>query len=186
MGNNEMIEVRFTDSARDKIGEELRRHKHDLKTKPGFETAGWLWASQDCAWWGGLEIVEASGPGPDAVRGYGEITLGRGYLHDLDELFRRDGLELVGNWHVHPNQNDDQPSTVDDNCIREILALRKEWDCRTQRALMIIYNPPYLRGDPWKCTPWAFHLETGLLGEPVPKPEPTILIGKGESYERIR
>ena len=45
--------------------------------------------------------MEASGPGPDVTRSYGELSLGRGYMHDLDELFRRDGLELVGNWHVH-------------------------------------------------------------------------------------
>jgi hypothetical protein len=180
-----MIEVRLADTAREKIGEELRRSERDLKTKPGFETGGWLWGRQDCPWWGGLEILEASGPGPDAIHGYDSLTLGRGYLHDLDELFRRDGLELVGNWHVH-GSGDDQPSSVDMDCIAEILALRKDWDCRTQRALMLIFNPPYLRGDPWKATPWAFHLGTGLLGEPVPKPEPTILIGEGESREWIR
>jgi hypothetical protein len=63
-----------------------------------------------------------------------------------------------------------------------MLALRKEWDARTQRALMIIYNPPYLRGDSWKATPWVFNWGTSVSGERMLKPEPTILVGKGESY----
>jgi hypothetical protein len=49
-----MIEVTLASTAREKVGEELRRHEHNFKTKPGFETGGWLWGRQGCGWWGGL------------------------------------------------------------------------------------------------------------------------------------
>jgi hypothetical protein len=39
-------------------------------------------------------ILEATGPGPDDICTFGEVTFMKGHLHDLDEMFRRDGLEL--------------------------------------------------------------------------------------------
>jgi hypothetical protein len=127
--------------------------------KDGGETGGWLWSPQGVGWWGddGIDVQEASGPGPDAVYGYGSLTLGAGYLHDLDELFRRERLELCGGWHTHPNGND-QPSSVDfDERISTVLDLRKAWGSRTQRALEIIFTPPLWRGDGWKAHPRVFY-----------------------------
>lgn len=60
------------------------------------ETGGWLWSPQGAAWWGdGVDVQEASGPGLDATKAYGALTLSTDYLIDLDALFRRDGLELL-------------------------------------------------------------------------------------------
>jgi hypothetical protein len=102
----------------------------------------------------------------------------------LDELFRRDGLELVGNWHVQPS-GDDQPSTADDGCIREILEYREKWECRTQRALMLIFNPPRYHADNWKATSWVFHWGTYVTGDPRPEPEPSLLVGEALSSEGV-
>jgi hypothetical protein len=149
--------------------------------KKGGETGGWLWSPQGEGWWGfdGIDVQEASGPGPDAVYGYRELTLGTGYMHDLDELFRREGLELCGGWHCHPSGND-APSSVDMERIGKVLELRSLWGSRTRRALEIVFTPPAYRGGAWKPHPWVFYDGESRIGKvPGPQPEAAIVVRGG-------
>jgi hypothetical protein len=171
-----MIEVRIGHSAQAFIDAEIERARREIER--GIETGGWLWSRQGVGWWGGLEVVEASGPGPDDIRGWHEMTLQRGYMHDLDELYRRDGLELCGGWHVQPS-GDTTPSSVDEDRIATVLALRADWGCRSVRALELVYAPNYPNGGRgFDVEPWVFYSGTSITGRAMPKPEPTVLVGK--------
>jgi hypothetical protein len=144
---------------------------------------GWLWSERGSAWWGGLEVVEASGPGPDDICAFEHVTFMRGHLHDLAEMFRRDGLELCGGWHVHPS-GDTMPSTIDEDRISTVLKLRADWGCRTQRVLELIYTPinPSRGGKArpsggFTVEPWVFFMgESIATKQPMLKPEPAVLV----------
>jgi hypothetical protein len=175
-----MFEVSIGENAQEVIHGELKRNERTIQG--GREVGGWLWSEQGSAWWGGLEVVEASGPGPDDLCTFEQITFMRGHLHDLDEMFRREGLELCGGWHVHP-RGDTMPSTIDlDDRISTVLKLREDWGCRTQRAIELIYGPNNPAS--WHARPsggftvesWVFHQGTSRLGTPMPKPEPSIVV----------
>jgi hypothetical protein len=68
-----MIEVTISERAQHVIHEELDRARRDIEH--GVETGGWLWTERGVPWWGGLKVVEASGPGPDDVRGWNTMAL---------------------------------------------------------------------------------------------------------------
>ena len=151
-----VYQVRLQPKALETIEEELAFTDWD-STEGSVETGGWLWSPQGAGWWGpdGIDVQEASGPGPTAEKGYDELTLQSRYMLDLDELFRRDGLELCGGFHVHPS-GDSTPSELDLNRIGYVLDLRAGWKSRTQRALEIIFTRrPYGRG--WEAWPWVFY-----------------------------
>jgi proteasome lid subunit RPN8/RPN11 len=177
-----VIEISIGPKAQYVIEDELKRAERNIQR--GREVGGWLWSRQDSAWWGGLEIVEAAGPGPDDIYTFAEVTFMKGHLHDLDEMFRRDGLELCGGWHVHPS-GDTMPSSIDEGRIATVLKLREDWDCRTQRAVELIYAPNnpcngYGHVHPsggFTVEPWAFCMGEGrFTGRPMPQPVPAVLV----------
>jgi hypothetical protein len=145
------------------------------------ETGGWLWSAQDSNWWiDGLEVVEASGPGADAVKSYDELTLPYGHLRDLDLLFRSEGLEICGGWHLHPGR-DDQPSEKDLPRIEKVLELRSIWDARTPRALEVIVTRRS-DGRGLTATPWIFRHGSGGITDGIgPWPEAAYLTIEGET-----
>ena len=144
------------------------------------ECGGWLWSAQDSNWFiDGLEVVEASGPGPGAVKTYDTMVLPTDYLLEMDELFRRDGLELCGRWHIH-HGGSDQPSEADLNSFGQIIGTRAIWGARTPRALELILTRPSCH-EPWIATPWILRRGSGgILGSPGVWPEAAVLISKGE------
>jgi proteasome lid subunit RPN8/RPN11 len=147
------------------IESELR--KCEALLRQGYETGGWLWAQQGQGWWRteGLVIDFASGPGDkaerqlfqerDGDRDYhvSELTMDTASLEEVDAVFRREGCEVVGMWHTHPN-GDDQPSEHDLKRVDGVLARREEWGCRTPRALELILTPG--QGESWNPHPWIF------------------------------
>lgn len=149
------------------------------------ETGGWLWSPKGAGWWGmdGIDVHEASGPGPDAEKAYGELTLQDSeYLRDLNEMFTRDDLELAGGWHVH-HGGDPQPSSVDldpTGRISWVLDYRARLKCRTQRALeIVVCRSPGSASWDWTPHPYVFYRGAGptsLRTEGI-WPEPTILKG---------
>jgi hypothetical protein len=148
--------VDLTPTARAQIVGELQESAYDLKR--GHETGGWLFGPADAGWWGGIEVLEATGPGERSVRGYGEMTLDRGYVHDLCELYRRESLELIGGWHIHVD-TPSIPSSVDLDRIGMVLDYRAKFECRTQRALEIICASE--DGKTWTPEPWVFYRGPG-------------------------
>jgi hypothetical protein len=147
--------VTLQPSAVKTIEEELAFTAWD-STEGFVETGGWLWSPQGAGWCGpdGIDVREACGPGLDATKSYDELTFQTNHMFDLDEMFRRDGMELCGGWHSQPS--DSQPSEKDLNRIAYVLNLRADWKSRTQRALEIIFTRrPYGRG--WEAWPWVFY-----------------------------
>lgn len=144
------------------------------------ETGGWLWSRQDENWWiGGLRVVEASGPGPGAVRAYDSVILPTDYVLDLDLMLRDEGLSLCGRWHLHPG-HDDTPSGVDVESIAKVIEYRSIWGSKTPRALELIFtqqpNPNGRGVRPWAATPWIFRYgKGGITGTVGAWPEPAIL-----------
>jgi hypothetical protein len=63
----QVIEISMGAKAQHVIEDELKRNERTIQR--GREVGGWLWARQDSAWWSGLEVVEAGGPGPDVRLG---------------------------------------------------------------------------------------------------------------------
>jgi Prokaryotic homologs of the JAB domain len=163
-----LIHVSIDRLAAEAIEDELRRSAAELRD--GCETGGWLWAEAGAAWWRteGLTIAFASGPGDKAVRALGALTLDTDSLFEADAVFRREGYELVGHWHTHPG-GDDQPSETDDERIKALLSFRKEWACKTPRALEIILTPS---GDGWQIHPWVMYRTVAGRVRPA---EPVIL-----------
>lgn len=170
-----VYEVRLPLSVQEKITEEI--FETAVNNPEGFvETGGWCWSPQGQAWWGdGLDIIEASGPGIGAERTYDTLFLPSDHLLDLDEMFRRDGLELCGGWHLHPS-GDQFPSELDLTRVGRVLDLRAIWESRTQRAIeLIITREP--KGEwTWCVTPWIFYRgPSGILGTPGVHPEAAVL-----------
>jgi hypothetical protein len=152
-----VFRVNLQPSARAQITGELQESAYDLER--GHETGGWLFGAAGEGWWGGITVCEATGPGENSVRAYGEMTLDRGYLHDLCELYRRESLELLGGWHVHVD-SPSIPSSIDiDNRIAMVLDYRATFECRTQRALEIICSSE--DGKTWTPEPWVFYRGPG-------------------------
>jgi proteasome lid subunit RPN8/RPN11 len=158
-----VIWVTIGPSAHEAIEAELRKSTELLRQ--GLETGGWLWARQGEGWWRteGLVIEFASGPGENPERQIfddeeageriSEITYDVSSLEAMDEVFRREGYELVGMYHTHPSGSD-QPSEHDLKRVDGLLERRSEWAARTQRALEVILTPG--KGESWVPTPWIF------------------------------
>jgi hypothetical protein len=96
-------------------------------------------------------------PLAEGLRG---VTLDRGYVHDLCELYRREGLELVGGWHVHVD-SPSIPSSVDLDRIGMVLDYRATFECRTQRDLEIMCSTE--DGKTWTPEPWIFFRGSGAI-----------------------
>jgi Prokaryotic homologs of the JAB domain len=171
------IQVSIGEYARQTIDDELRHSAAELRD--GCETGGWLWAEQGAAWWRteGLTITFASGPGDKAIRAPGALTLDTDSLFAADEVFRREGYELIGQWHTHPG-GDDQPSDTDDLRIKALLSFREEWGCRTPRALELILTPS---GTGWEIHPWVLYrtkkAKPGAPAGRVRPAEPAVIRG---------
>lgn len=176
-----VFRVRLSPKVEEAIEEEIFQTACDSPDDVG-ETGGWLWSPAGVGWWGldGIDVQEASGPGLDATKAYGALTLSTDYLIDLDALFRADGLELCGGWHLHPSANDMPNSDEDLQRIAYVLNLRRVWGCRTQRALEIVITRHPEGGWRWVATPWVFYKGPGgITGAEGVWPEPTVLV-KGD------
>jgi hypothetical protein len=167
--------VRLSERAKETIEEEIAFTDFESKQgQTGFrESGGWLWSRQDAGWWGpdGLEIVEASGPGGTAEKTWDELNMPFKHVESLDEMFRREGLELSGGWHTHPHG--DMPSEVDLKRIGYVLDMRAVWESRTQRALEIIFTRQHGTYEAW---PFVFYRGPGgITGRTAIWPEGAIL-----------
>ncbi len=149
-----VIKASLSPLARKLIQEELRAASAALARN--HETGGWLWAAQGLGWWRteGLEISYASGPGDHPERGIGAIDYDVASLESVDEVMRREGLELAGMWHTHLHPDSDAPSETDMKRIDVLLERREEWGARTQRALELILTPA--PGGEWTMHLWCF------------------------------
>jgi hypothetical protein len=184
-----VIWVTLSRSAHEAIESELR--KVEVLLRQGYESGGWLWSQQGQGWWRteGLVVEFASGPGDkperrlfqerEGGRGYNisELTMDTASLESADEVFRREGYEVCGMWHTHPN-GDDQPSEHDEKRIDGMLARREEWGCRTPRALELILTPG--KGDSWAANPWILmrSKEPRMLGRTELRPAGVVTLAE--------
>lgn len=168
-----VFQVHFGELARETIAEELKACAGLIER--GIETGGWLFTRQGAGWWHaleGLEIVEASGPGPGCEREFESLTRSKEYLRDLEQMLWADGLELAGGWHTHRSGND-APSSADMSHIESVLDLRADRGCRTKRALEVIFTP---NGWGFDAHPWVFGFgESRITKTYGLQPEPAVV-----------
>jgi integrative and conjugative element protein (TIGR02256 family) len=109
---------------------------------PGIETGGVLIGRIDEA--GTISIEKASGPGPKANCTATEFVRDTEYCQNFIDENARSGLRYVGEWHSHPNDNNN-PSETD---IKSLTEIAQDKNYLTTTPAMIIFKRS---GDP-SCT----------------------------------
>ena len=110
---------------------------------PGVETGGVLVGNLD-ANNNTMQIVHASGPGPDSQRTASRFERDVEYCQNFVNQHAARQLLYLGEWHSHPNNNN-KPSGTD---IESLSAISTQKEYLTTRPLMIIFS----REGEYSCT----------------------------------
>jgi integrative and conjugative element protein (TIGR02256 family) len=110
--------------------------------RAGIETGGILVGRLDPL--GHIDVVEASGPGPNAVHLPGRFERDVAYCQAFLEEAESRGMHYVGEWHSHPDA-DNRPSYTDLDSLSQI-ALQSDY--LTTQPVMMIFSST---GEP-SCT----------------------------------
>jgi hypothetical protein len=174
-------EVVLSETAQATIEEEIFNTATDSLDNMVVESGGWMWTEQGRDWEaeGRIEIVEACGPGLGAQKSYDGLVLPTDHLRNMDIMFRIDGLELCGGWHLHPGASG-FPSDADLTRIELVVDMRAVWNCRSDRAVELILTRAdpgrgFDRGWGFEVWPWVMHRgHWPVSGTPALIPEPAI------------